>query len=273
MDGLSRQVTVLTLADKRPDFISLQARCLQHLLMDDFRFVVLNHGHTDELRDAIDQACREAAANVVHVPISKGDASQICAAGMQFIQCRILPSLRGIAAILDSDMFLLRRFSIVQFLGDHHIAGRHQNRAHVTYIWNGLVFLNAESLPNAHLMDWSCGEIDGHRVDTGGCLYHWLKATPDLRWRRVTSTEKIASSMGNLDEIPANLRDGYEDGFDFEIFCDAFLHYCRGSDWANEGADYHSRKTSFLNRVVDRCMGGEVELTKACSNKHGGLTD
>jgi hypothetical protein len=163
-------------------------------------------------------------------------------------------------------MFLMRSFSIIEYLGTQHFAAVEQRRGHVAYFWNGLVFIDAENLPNRELMNWSCGVIDGHAVDTGGHLYYWLIRTPQLRWRAISNTSKIGARHGNLHYLPSEVHGEYRDGFDFEIHAGAFLHYSRGSNWANEGDDYHAAKTAFLTRIIQGCIDGSLLLPEIPSN-------
>lgn len=257
--GTATPLTVFAISDKRPDFIALQVRALRRFVVDPYRFVILNNGESPELRQAIDTAAHQSHLEVMPLPHhAAGNASDICAAAMQFVHDQLLPVIRGIVAIVDSDMVPIQEFSIASFLGEYHVAGVEQNRGHVIYMWNGLVFLNCDTLPNSSLVDWSCGQIDGHAVDTGGQLYHWIRHTPGLRWRRIHMSGRISSEHGNLGLLPSEFHAEYRDGFDFELLEGAFLHYCRGSGWANESDEYHRNKTALFTQIVEESVADRV---------------
>jgi len=48
----------------------------------------------------------------------------------------------------------------------------------VKYLWPGLTLLAMNRLPNKKTLDFKCGRINGHIVDTGGYTYNYLKNNP-----------------------------------------------------------------------------------------------
>ena len=128
----------------RIDFIEYQYRSLAKFFLDEYEFIIINDGKTPELRegiktecDRLDIKCYETPSDLLH-----SSAPVACASVLQwawddvimkeYSDCRV--------ALLDSDMFMIREFSMEKFLGDAVVAGIPQRRGKIAYFWNGIMF-------------------------------------------------------------------------------------------------------------------------------------
>lgn len=255
-------VTIYTYADKRPDFIALQKRTFDRFVKDDFELVVYNNGSSPELIEAIDAACTEAGVESIRVEGARhSDPNVACAYPIQWSFHERIKFDDDLAVVIDSDMFLLAPFSFRTFVGDYHICAVKQRREHVKYLWNGIVFLNVPAIPLKDEMNWYHGTIEGVPTDVGGHLYHWLGATSgQLRLRNIDFSGDIASRYGNLFCLPKELRAQYREGFDFQIYGNAFFHYKRGSNWNRQSAVYHEQKSQLAIELIEGCIDGRYML-------------
>jgi hypothetical protein len=157
----------------------------------------------------------------------------------------------GIVAIVDSDMFLVEPLHIgTELLGDGtQIVGLPQIRGRITYLWNGLVFMDMPELKDKRNMNWDCGQIDGHQVDTGGMLWYWLVAHPEvsmgifgnIQLKSLNVSPDNSEAQNQLVEQQKN--DPYS--MEFHV-ARKFLHYRAGGNWNKQPLTYIDNKNKQL---------------------------
>lgn len=256
------KVKIYTYADKRPDFIELQLKTLNFFLEDDFEYIVFNNGSNDNLRNQIQYMCKILRIKQIYVENPKHREPTIaCAYPIQWSFHELIKHDSGcISCIIDSDMFLLKPFSIEKCMTDYSIAAVEQVRGHVTYLWNGIIFMNIDELPNKENMNFMFGNIEGENTDVGGHLYYWLKENPELKRKNIHNTSHICAERNNLECLPQKIVERYDSSFKYELYEHAFLHYGRGSNWDSQSADYHKRKTELLYYFLSECINGGIKL-------------
>jgi hypothetical protein len=255
-------VTIYTYADKRADFIPLQKATFDAFVAEDFEFIVYNNGSSPEFVRRIDEVCQDHGLTSIRVEdADHSDPNVACSYPIQWSFHSRIKRDRDISVIIDSDLFLLKRFSFREYTGDHHICAVKQRRGHVRYLWNGLVFLNVPDLPERDLMDWRHGVVEGVGTDVGGFLYSWLRTTSEtLRLKNINYSGDISHRYGNMSCLPRELRSRYQDGFDFQIYENAFFHYKRGSNWDKRSSGHHEEKFRLARDLIDGCLGGRYTL-------------
>lgn len=188
------KITTITISDKRPDFIELQYESIRKYIQDqDVEYIVLNNAVNNEgLRKNIDDACESIHVKCVHVVLESEYRVQKqggCYSGNSYTNVQAACSyplnwfwkdickLKGIVVIIDSDMFFIKDINIEKMMNGKDIAFCPQYRAEfkVFYMWNGIVFLNIDTIPNPKTIDWSFGAIMGDSTDVGGHTYFYLK--------------------------------------------------------------------------------------------------
>lgn len=186
----SEKILILTYSYNRPEFIEWQCNTFKKFLQDDYEIVVFNDACDKAICDQIEQMCIKFEITCMRVPQTHANNAPSCRH-----QDAIMYSMQtigfhydGIVCMFDSDMFLIKPFSIVNFLRGHDIAAWGQHRPHdVYYLFPGVVFLDMRMLPNKETMSWIGGTVNGSACDTGGYMHHYLKNNPYIRRRTMNS--------------------------------------------------------------------------------------
>ena len=190
------KVLIITHACTRPDFIEIHYKTFKKFLLDDYEFVVFNDARTPVLRAKIDQTCEKLGLRCIHIAQEIHDRPYLyrspgednnhaccrCANVVQYSLDVLGFKHNGIVAIIDSDMFLIKKFSIIDYLKNNDMAGVPQSRGNkINYLWNGLVFFNMNTLPNKEKINFNCGRVEGVGTEVGGYLYYYFQKNPQIR--------------------------------------------------------------------------------------------
>lgn len=204
-----KPLTIYTLADKRPDFIRVQYDSFKKYLKDDYDYVIINNAIDSPSRQEeitkiafqLDLKCIKVRfdANLVRVggrvAIKDGkytDGNLACAYPIKWAWRTICQSnIERLVVFIDSDMFVARKVSFAEELGDADAAfmiqyrGLEKNRtkALISYPWNGICIFDPQKIPDLREMKWDCGWIrtslfHSEPVDVGGFANDWLKKHP-----------------------------------------------------------------------------------------------
>lgn len=246
--------------------------CLHKFLGDDFEYAVVNNSARDKFAFSNARAvCAQMGIREL-VPGARDDRTpnyQHSCALQWLLGHEILPPGEdGIAVILDFDMFLMRPFSFVDFLGDHVLAGQGQSRGPIDYVWPGFVVMRPSRMPERNLFSLACGKINdegvavgegapGHNVDVGGLAHVWMRRHREHAVKPVRGG-RILNSMGNTDVLPAPIRAKYSDDFGFDVFEDSFLHYGRGTNWDNMPLGVIEAKDKLAFFYIEEVVAGRM---------------
>lgn len=153
----------------------------------------------------------------------------------------------GIVAVLDADMFPIKPFSFSQSLAGVHLCGLPQTRSKrvfgfidrsVTYMWNGIFYFDARTLPNKKAFILDAGRIHGVPTDTGGAMHDYFAQTPELRFRPIAHKGSGTWVHSQADALPRPVSQFLSqdprncDGKHFaELYDGAFLHYRAHGNW------------------------------------------
>ena len=204
----SPQVTFVTLANNRADFLSLQLKSFNKFSHTPFNFLVLDNAIEEVQSMQIKEECNKL--KLERIKITKKFRLSIlhfeyafkkknyknpniaCSYGMNwFWKYRLSHVNTRYLVFIDSDMFLIGKFNVEDILENHDIAYIPQYRGpnlEVTYPWNGIVIIDLEStIPYAKL-DWHPGKAKGFRLDVGGQSYRWLE-----RYRKVMRIKNLTA--------------------------------------------------------------------------------
>jgi hypothetical protein len=283
------KVLIFTYNYNRPDFIEIQDRTFKKFLKDDYEFVVFNDASNQEMCDKINQTCDQLNIRCMRIPQEIHDWPYLKRWDHETSWQH--PSIRnsnvvqyslntlgfqhpGIVVLLDSDIFLIKDFSIRQFLEGFDVAAIPQIKGQepniINYFWIGIVFLNMTTMPNKDTIDFNCGRIEDVFVDAGGQTYHYLTHNPSVRLKNIHhfhssfflcdtcrqlnietcihNTETLKFYGFNENEIkflhagPTNCE---------FIHNRTFFHYRGGTNWDNRSQEYHQKKTNNLNEFIN----------------------
>lgn len=270
-------VLVITHAFNRPSFIELHYTTFKHFFTDPYEYVVFNDATDERMVREIEHTCAKLAIRCIRVPQQQVHArhrQHDCERVSDVIQYSldlIGFDYDGIVAIIDSDIFPIKKFSFTCAMKNYDLFGRiwHPgNNPKITYLWNGLLFMDMRTLPDKRSMNFDCGRVDGYPVDTAGQLHYYIKDHPELNINYyVAAVFNDEVSRGTLlihDYAWLKHQQGYEDFLinfimrykgDMEIHADgAFIHYRAGGNWQRLPASYHQEKERILMALIDQAL-------------------
>ncbi len=175
------KILVMTPAYNQPEFIRMQYRSFKKFLQDDYEFMVFNDASDEQMSQQIVSMCFSLNIPCVRVPQENRAiftwASYRHGQSIEFMMRTVGNNYPGIVALIDSDMFLVKKFKITNYLNGYDIAGiRHGVRDSTTeFMWPGLMFFDMRSLPNKDTMLFAPIEKGKVKLDTGGSLYKYFQ--------------------------------------------------------------------------------------------------
>lgn len=259
------KLIIVTPYFSRPDFIQVQYQQYQKFLQGSWEWIILNDANDPVTRQQIaDHAAKLVNVKCVDVPTDLHDnlhqnPSDCAATIVQYsLQEYLHPEKKDeILCLIDADMFLIQPLHLIQYMQekDLYLVGRKQEREHIQYISNGLLFFASAHWTREMVADFDFrpGFINHIRTDTGGFTYHFFTKYPwiltsqkselysDVCLRDIKKSEDSSSSLDTLREKAK------QDPFPMELhFHGFFLHYRAGSNWIQESETYHQKKTQAL---------------------------
>lgn len=199
LNTLSAKILIITLNHNRPDFITLQHRSFNRFLHDNYEFVVFNDATEESLITEIDTTCAKLGINCMRCTQENrtpatGTTNPIWAMerhaqGLHYALQTIGFHHDNIVMIIDSDMILIKDFSVADFMQGYDMAGLKQSvqpsgiTKPATYLWAGLMFFRMNALPQKETMRFNHVYIKKVRTDTGGALHEYLQRNPAIKIR------------------------------------------------------------------------------------------
>lgn len=280
------EVLIFSYAYNRPDFIEIQYKTLQKFFLDDYRLIVFNDAPGEDMAQKIFNVCAHYNIQCIRIPQeihTQPYLPRLPRENCQHPTCRncnvVQYSLNNvgfdhddIVMLLDSDMFLIKPFSVREFLNGYDLGGFKPFWAEFEYLWIGLVFLDMKTLPNKRTLTFNCGEIDGIPVDAGGHSHFYLKNNPEANLHVLDhfySEDLHCASCKHTDQpvcthntemlrsvgLDTDFIDFIQAANRVEFYHHAsFLHYRSGTNWNHQSAHYHQMKTDALNRYIASIM-------------------
>jgi len=168
---------------------------LKKFLHDEYEFVVFNDAPKAPMAQLIDKACTALNIRCIRIPQNihsqpylprePGDGwlgpSIRHANCVQYSLDLIGFDHNGIVMILDSDMFLIRTFSLSQYMENKHISAFIKTTpSEIDCLCPVLTILHMSKLPDKRSLNFNCGYIHGWPVDSGGWTHYYLIKHPEL---------------------------------------------------------------------------------------------
>ncbi len=271
------KVLIFTYAYNRPEFIEYQHLTFEKFLLDEYDFVVFNDAHDREMAKKIELMCQKYDLPCIRIPQEihsrpylqrwpGEDYNHPSIRNANVVQYSLNEygfDYPGIVVLLDSDMFLIKEFSIEQYMAEHQIAGLPQSKSHannhVEYIWIGLAFLDMQHLPDKQTLNFNCGRIDDIPVDAGGHTYHYIKNHPQIAVQRMNLAYLPNESEYNQAcWFARKLFDkGYREARAEFLLNSTFFHYRGGSNWDQQPANFHTQKWSAVQDIMNELLTGK----------------
>lgn len=276
---------IITHNYNRPDFIEIQAATFRKFLQDEYEYIVFNDAPNDYMSNEIELKCRNLNVRCIRIPqtlhINRNHPSERHADGVYYSFKTVGFDHPGIVVLIDADAFLIRPFSIEQYLADFDIAGELQGRGNevkeIRYLSPVVVFMNMQTLPNRHTISFEGGTIDGFPCDNGAKTYFYLKENPTVKSKffgyihiGVVQYHLQCKNCTNL-SCAACLQELQKNKFTHDEIqfiqnCDSniefylnntFMHYRGGTNWDYKPNSYHANKTRALKLFISQILTNE----------------
>lgn len=300
---------VFTTAFNRPDFVELQDKLFKKFLEDDYEFWVISDANTPERQSSIKEICDARGIQFRQVPQEIHDRPYLprgpelsfhnpnvrhCNSA-QWAWDNFFSHHDGPVMIIDSDLFLIRPFSIEKALKNKHLGGIYSGTLDmvtgepVSYLWLVLILFNNPVLPERESICFNCGYIPGTNAvcDSGGWTNLYLNKYKDLlkvnALNFVTGNKffcpyRYSQQPQNFDELSAsyitqNLTErGFTDAeirlalkkpYTIELFGDnQFLHYRAGTNYENYTNEFLSDKDKVLMEFFNEILQSDCQKPK-----------
>ena len=245
-------IHIFTSVVNRPDFVILQNQLFKKFMKNDFKFHIVDDSVDPEITEQFEIACSLNELEYYRKPPNTKpmNPAQACADTVQWTYDNIIRKNHSddIVFFLDSDMFLIDEFDIEEYMSDAIIGGLPQQRGHVTYMWNGIMFFNMPKIEDKDI-DFSDGVVEGHMTDVGGMTYWYFLRTG------IKMKESDVDYPTHYNDIDLQKDAG---GYNMELHLDGkFLHYRAATNWyANwKGSDDPlTGKTKVFNQIVESIL-------------------
>lgn len=264
------KLRIYTFSHKRPDFIEMQINSIKKHLVGDYEFILFNNANFDKDRTNYNQIHQVAQNNKLQcIDVEKDqelikkitnehyerifnsegmyfNAGQACSYPLCYAWRNYIATSEGISCIIDSDMFLVDTLDIRTIMEQYDLVYMPQSRGNgVEYMWNGLVFMNLNKMPEPAALDWGCGHVKGEPCDVGGHTFHYLNKHKDSLKIKEFQLHYIGEDT-NCNFSPANYE--YLGLNDVKYI----LHARGGSNWDLKSKDYWNKKTYWLKTIVEK---------------------
>lgn len=239
------KVKVFTIVFNRPDILQYQIDCLKKYLKNDFEINVVYDTRENQYLDQFQEICSRNNVNFYHHLSSPGNTPSFY--NSDAIQWSYDNLIVGgddcYVMVLDHDIFLIEDLDLIKFMGDNDLSGCLQSRAHVNYVWQGLILFKKSSVDKIDF-DFYPQVVDGQMLDSCGGTYKLLR-DPNIKFES-TSLE-YPDDYGDI-----NLKDpSVSNGFEFELHLDGkFLHFRNASSWHNGLKVDDKNKTVVLQKIL-----------------------
>jgi hypothetical protein len=274
------KVLLITHSYNRPEFIEIHVKTFGEFLTDDYEYVVFNDAPNESMKNQIEEMCKKHGVKCFRIPQelhktpwSPGNRHSD---GIMYSLEQIGFNFNGIVCFIDSDLFLVKSFSIEKYMQEYDLAaelvGRENETIKIRHLSPILCFMNMETLPNKHTLSFEGGYVLGVGVDVGGNTYHYLVNNPSIRSQFFTlmylpALKKVMScnsctnfSCATCKEQLMNYYNFDQDAINFINACpddnmefvlnNHFMHYRCGSNWNNKSPEYHAMKMKALNDYI-----------------------
>lgn len=286
------KVLIFTYSYNRPDFIEIQEKTFKKFLKEDYEFVVFNDATTDSSYNEIHETCKSLNLRCIDIPQEihsrpylqrfRGENLNHPAVRNANVVQYSLDVLGfqhdGILALFDSDLFLVKDFSIVNYMNGSAIAGIPQLKKakgrEIEYLWIGMVFCDLTKMPDRETLSFNCGLINDVPVDAGGFSYFYLHNHPELsvkrihhalrspfEWCKDCEAANITPCLHNTNLLmqvgctEAQIAFIHSGPMSCEFFeRTTFFHYRGGTNWDNQTKEFHNRKTDLLNTYIESIL-------------------
>src|SRR5579872_411931 len=131
----NKKVRIFCPVFNRPDFIEIQKKMFDTFLQDEYELIIFNDASDQNMATQIEHMCTKLNLECFRIPQElhqhrpRGSAGHRHMDGIQFALNKIGYGYDGIVMLIDSDMFLIKPFSVTQYLEGYDVAADRQGRS------------------------------------------------------------------------------------------------------------------------------------------------
>lgn len=266
---LQAKTLIITHSCKYPEFIELQYKSFKTFLIDDYELVVFNDATSPQIKSKINTTCNQLGIKTITIPqeiharpyLPREPYDDFNAANVRHANCiqysldTLGFSYNGYVCLIDSDVFLTRKFSISDYMRNKDIAAFIKYAPQNIYcLCPVLCIFDMPNLPDKHMLNFNCGRIKNWSVDSGGYTYFYLTQHPEIsltkinvlyshqlfladeHFHRVAESDSVLPvevkkafyTTFGFDKREINFLLKKPDTFEFYLDCN-FIHYRGGS--------------------------------------------
>lgn len=279
---------IFTYVYNRPDFIELHVKTFAVFFKDPYEYIVFNDAPSEQMSKNIEQTCAKLNVRCFRVPAharNRQTPSYRHMDGIKYSLEALGFDHNGMVMMVDADMFLIKPFSVKEYMKDHDFIGGYQYRSRdgkseqlqesnfingyrfsdegkIVYTSPCLVFMDMGNLPNKRTINFDGDRVEGVSCDVGGHTYYYFKNNPSVthtlyvavsRDYLITLTKSL-DEYGFFDPLSIDFIMNNKREFGFQYHADGnFLHfYAGGSNWPKYSASFMQEKTNLVNQYIDR---------------------
>ncbi len=237
------EVTLLTIAANRPDFIKLQYNSAKKHLKDDFYYVVANNPYFGQDKpEEVEKECRELGTGYVKMQHARGitEPSVLVRDTLNFLW-KDFKKFKGILVIMDSDLFFTEDISFNEFLEGYDMAFCPLYTDGKVWPWTGLMIFNMDNIHEDDInFSFACLDEKNYQ-DVGSAINAYIqKHNPKIRF--IDRREILDEPLDVLKDFP------HPHSVDILPF---MFHYKTSSNYAKHCTDeYNEVKTLALNKLL-----------------------
>ena len=224
-----------------PSFLNIQISKFKENLLCDFELICIDDSRQEGLDQQFRNVCsdhddvatwfKNTRPHVSGPSMGHANAIQFALDNIVYTSC-----LNDIVFLVDSDIFLMEKIDLIDFMKGKEIASFMQSRENVNYLWPGLTILNMPEIKNYDSdIKFFPGCFGGQVCDTGGESHNFI-------------------FENNIEPHPINCKfEGEYRGetlVNMETFMDGkFLHFRGGTIWDGK-VDVFKEKIGILNNIL-----------------------
>lgn len=246
-------IKIYTFQFNNPDFLEFQYKAFKKFLKEEHQLICINNSFDKQNEKDMIQD-RAASLGIPHYfpeevnhHAGSGRSHQMA---LNWTWRNLIMKDEGIVIIVDHDMFPIKEFKLYP---EYDVISVMQGRgANIKYFHPGIMIIHP-SLKDREQVDFIGENIDGHDCDSGGNWHHYLKSHPELKIKGL-SLVNVCDEHENMDVIPEQFRDGYEDTKPFQILEDYGIHCLDGSNWGWAENHVFGKKKERLYKLLEHYL-------------------
>jgi hypothetical protein len=268
-----KKTLVVTVYFNQEKFLDYQFKCVTKYLKEEFHFCFF-----DNSPNGMDSSLGKNYEGFEYFRVPQdiftgGGASTRAGQSLDYAVKQSLLKYSEVenVIILDSDMFPVRNFTFESLTQGNDFAGIIQQRGHVFYYNNQLVFFKRKEIKKWDNFSFDAVMVEGEATDCGGNLFFFFRDdnshlkrknirgvhSNQLTSENISESKEIKEIDGDSDLLYSFFKSdiSLNGGSSFsEIYGSTFLHFRAGSNWINfsESAKVERERNLFdyLNKIT-----------------------